>query len=66
MDQKVGFNRYEEAIKNDLKWRKADISSIISKKVVFFIRKSYLNLKMTNYICFLWDNYKDVLSELLL
>ena len=50
VDQKVGFNRYEEAIKNALKWRKPDISSFISKKVVFFIRKSYLNLNMTSYI----------------
>ena len=56
VDQKVGFNRYEEAIKNALKWRKPDISSFISKKVVFFIRKSYLNLKMTNHICFIQKN----------
>ena len=37
VDQKVGFNRNEEAIKNALKWRKPDISSFISKKVVFLL-----------------------------
>ena len=36
VDQKVGFKRYEEAIKNALKWRKPDLPSFISKKVVFF------------------------------
>ena len=51
------FTRYEEAIKNALKWRKPDLSSFISKKLDFFIRKSYLNLKMTSYICFIWNNY---------
>ena len=56
VDQKVGFIRYEENIKNALKWRKLEISTFISKKVVCFIRKSYLNLKVTNYICFIWNN----------
>ena len=45
VDQKVGFNRNEEAIKNALKWRKPDISSFISKKVVICVKKSYLSLK---------------------
>ena len=49
MDQ-IFFTRYEEAIKNALKWRRPDLSSFISKKVLFFIRKSYLNLNMTSYI----------------
>ena len=39
MDQKVGFNRYEEAIKNVLKWQKTYISSFISKKVVFLLER---------------------------
>ena len=39
LDQKVGFNRYEEAIKNALKWRKTDISSFISKKAVFLLKR---------------------------
>ena len=31
------FTRYEEAIKNALKWRRSDLSSFISKKVVFLL-----------------------------
>ena len=48
--RKFYFTRYEEEIKNALKWRKPDLSRFISKKVDFFIRKSYLNLNMTSYI----------------
>ena len=34
--RKFYINMYEEAIKNALKWRKPDLPSFISKKVVFF------------------------------
>ena len=53
MDHNVDFAMQGEAIKNALKWRKPDISSFISKKVVIFVKKSYLSLKMTNGICFI-------------
>ena len=53
VDQKADFNLYGEAIKNALKWRKLDISSFVSKKVVIFSTKHYINLKCTNNICFI-------------
>ena len=46
MDQKVGFSIYGEVIKIALKWRKPGISTFISKKVVIFIIKAFLNLKL--------------------
>ena len=52
VDQKADFKLYAEAIKNALKWRKLDISSFVSKKVVIFSTKHYINLKCTNYILF--------------
>ena len=45
VDHYVDFAMHGDAIKNDLKWRKPDISSFISKKVLIFIKKSYLSLK---------------------
>ena len=48
VDQKVNFNLYGKAIKNALKWRKLDISSFISKKVVIISTKHYINFRITN------------------
>ena len=53
MDLKVGSDMHGETIKNALKWRKLDISTFISKKVVNFSTKHYIDLKMTNNICFM-------------
>ena len=57
VNQKGDFNLYGEAIKNALKWRKVNISSFVSKKVVIFSTKHYINLKMTNNICFIKNDY---------
>ena len=36
------FTRYEEAIKNALKWRKPDLSSFISKKKLYFLLENLI------------------------
>ena len=50
---KVGFDNHGETNKNASELQKTDVFSIVSKKLQFFIRKPFLNLKVANYIYFI-------------